>query len=106
MGNIEAALAAAFPKNSWHRTFKAFKLPSPCSNRKIDRASQEQIKGMLVRLFEGAGYEEAARGRMWSQWLRLCCQLLRLAFELVSRRAKRGRGLQEISPSCPTAETP
>ena len=71
MGNIEAALAAAFPKNSWHRTFKAFKLPSPCSNRKSDRASQEQIKGMLVRLFEGAGYEEAARGRMWSQWLRL-----------------------------------
>ena len=71
MGNIEAALAAAFPKNSWHRTFKAFKLPSPCSNRKSDRASQEQIKGMLVRLFEGAGYEEAARGKMWSQWLRL-----------------------------------
>ena len=71
VGNIEAALRAAFPKNSWHRTFKAFKLPSPCSNRKGDRASQEQTKGMLARLFEGAGYDDAARGKMWSEWLRL-----------------------------------
>ena len=26
---------------------------------------------MLLRLFDGAGYDQAARTTMWSQWLRL-----------------------------------
>lgn len=37
VGNIEAALAAAFPENCWHHTFKAFKLPSPCANTQAER---------------------------------------------------------------------
>ena len=105
VGNIKAALAAAFPKNSWHRTFKAFKLPSPCSNSKSDRASREQIKRMLVRLFEGAGYEEAERGKMWSEWLRfLPASEASFKAGLTSRQAW-ARASRDF-PSCPTAETP
>ena len=71
VGNIAAALAATFPTNCWHRTFKAFKLPSPCSNGQAEGGAQSDVKAMLLRLFDGAGYDQAARTTMWSQWLRL-----------------------------------
>ena len=71
VGNIAAAKEAAFLTNCWHRIFKAFKLPSPRSNGQAERGAQSDAKAKLLRLFDGAGYDQAARTTMLSQWLRL-----------------------------------
>ena len=67
VGNIAAAKAAAFPTNCWHRIFKAFKLPSPCSNGQAERGAQRDVKTKLLRLFDGAGYDQDARTTMLAE---------------------------------------